>query len=170
MCLTNTRIQLSNTLMSSYPAEPHVVSTPLPAEASVIPSALRALFRRWWIPFAASSLFVVSGHLLIKSGLSAVAQDMPSLSLWTRVFHCVMQGEVAAGLLIYFLGSLCWMMAVAQQEISFLYPLSSVNYVVVVFASSMFFGEAVSRRRLSGVMLIVLGMVLMNRKPRGPAQ
>jgi drug/metabolite transporter (DMT)-like permease len=156
--------------MSSYPAETNVVATPVRVEGSVTPNAVRALFRRWWIPFAASSLFVVSGHLLIKSGLSAVAQGIPSLSLWTRVFQCVTHGEVAGGLLIYFLGSLCWMMAVAQQEISFLYPLSSVNYVLVVFASSMFFGETVSLRRLSGVMLIVLGMVLMNRKTRGPAQ
>lgn len=156
--------------MSSYPAETNVVATPVRVEAFVTPNAIRALFRRWWIPFAASSLFVVSGHLLIKSGLIAVAQGVPLLSPWMRMFHCVMQGEVAAGLLIYFLGSLCWMMAVAQQEISFLYPLSSVNYVLVVFASSMFFGETVSLRRLSGVILIVLGMVLMNRKVGGPAR
>jgi drug/metabolite transporter (DMT)-like permease len=75
-----------------------------------------------------------------------------------------MQTEVAAGLAVYFLGSVCWMLAVAQQEISFLYPLSSMNYVLVVIASSMFFGESVSLRRMSGVALIVLGMVLMNRK------
>ena len=65
------------------------------------------------------------------------------------------------------LGSLCWMIAVAQQEISFLYPLSSINYVLVVFASSMFFHESPSLRRLSGVALIVVGMVLINRKGRG---
>jgi len=147
-----------------------VVATPVRVETSITPNAVSALFRRWWIPFAASSLFVVSGHLLIKSGLSAAAQGVPSLSIWMRVFHCVVQVEVATGLLIYVVGSLCWMMAVAQQEISFLYPLSSVNYVLVVFASSMFFGETVSGRRLSGVMLIVLGMVLMNRKAQGPAQ
>jgi drug/metabolite transporter (DMT)-like permease len=113
---------------------------------------------------------VVSGHLLIKMGLSHLAAFPSPLPVWMRVFHCVTQPEVAAGLLVYSLGSLCWMIAVAQQEISFLYPLSSVNYVLVVLASSTFFGEAVSLRRMAGVALIVLGMVLMNRDPRGLAE
>jgi drug/metabolite transporter (DMT)-like permease len=154
--------------MSTFPAESEVVLIPLRVEPSAEPpdTGRRTLFHRWWIPFAASSLFVVAGHLLIKSGLSAVAGGAPTLSLWARVVHCAIQGEVAGGLLIYFLGSLCWMMAVAQQEISFLYPLSSVNYVLVVFASAVFFGETVTARRVSGVALIVLGMVLMNRKAR----
>ena len=113
---------------------------------------------------------MVSGHLLIKSGLSAGVVSGLSVPVWTRVLHCILQPEVAGGLIVYLLGSLCWMVAVAQQEISFLYPLSSINYVLVVFASSAFFHESLSLRRLSGVALIVLGMVLMNRKMRGSEQ
>jgi len=78
-----------------------------------------------------------------------------------------LQPQVTGGLLVYMLGSFCWMAAVAQQEISFLYPLSSVNYVLVVFSSSAFLHESLSGRRLAGVALIVLGMILMNRKKRG---
>jgi drug/metabolite transporter (DMT)-like permease len=151
--------------MRSYPVESEVVAGPLPTPViQQSGSVIHSLLRRWWIPFSASSLFVVSGHLLIKSGLSAGTSGSLGAPLWTRIFHCVMQTEVAAGLAVYFLGSVCWMLAVAQQEISFLYPLSSMNYVLVVIASSMFFGESVSLRRMSGVALIVLGMVLMNRK------
>ncbi len=159
--------------MSSYPAESEIIATPLPVEPSAVRDrrGIRALLRHWWIPFAASSLFVVSGHLLIKMGLSHASSTLPlSTPGWLRIFHCVIQPEVAGGLLVYFLGSLCWMMAVAQQEISFLYPLSSINYVLVVFASSTFFGETVSLPRMAGVALIVLGMVLMNRDARGVAQ
>jgi len=129
-----------------------------------------AMLRHWWVPFSASSVFVVSGHLLIKSGLSAAALGGVSGPAWVRVFNSVLQPQVAGGLIVYLLGSLCWMAAVAQQEISFLYPLSSINYVLVVFASSAFFHESPSVRRLSGVALIVLGMVLMNRKSRGSQQ
>lgn len=155
--------------MSSYPVESEVVAGPLPIETRVVQrggGVVHSLLRRWWIPFGASCLFVVSGHLLIKAGLSAGTAGYVAAPLWTRIFHCVMQGEVAAGLAVYFLGSLCWMLAVAQQEISFLYPLSSMNYVLVEIASSIFFGESVSLRRMSGVVLIVLGMVLMNRRSR----
>ena len=56
------------------------------------------------------------------------------------------------------------MIAVAQREISFLYPLSSINYVLVVIISYVMFSEAISLQRASGVAVIVLGMVLMNRR------
>jgi drug/metabolite transporter (DMT)-like permease len=154
--------------MGSYPAEPEIIAATQPARTSVFPvwTHIHALLRHWWIPFGASSLFVVSGHLLIKMGLSHLAAIASPLPLWLRIFLCLTQSEVAAGLFVYFLGSLCWMMAVAQQEISFLYPLSSINYVLVVLASSTFFGETISLRRMAGVAFIVLGMVLMNRDPR----
>ena len=160
--------------MSSYPAESEAVADRFPVATGLAPQntgVIHNVLRTWWIPFGASSFFVVSGHLLIKSGLSAGGVSSTfGASVWTRIFHCVMQGEVAAGLAVYFLGSLCWMLAVAQQEISFLYPLSSMNYVLVVLASSMFFGESISLRRMSGVALIVLGMVLMNRRSRSEVQ
>jgi drug/metabolite transporter (DMT)-like permease len=56
------------------------------------------------------------------------------------------------------------MTAVAQKEISFLYPLTSVNYVIVAGTSVVFFHEVISTRRAFGVLVIVLGMLLMNRK------
>lgn len=129
-----------------------------------------ALLQRWWVPFSASSLFVVSGHLLIKSGLSTGATTGIASPLWMRILHLVLRTQVAAGLTVYLLGSLCWIAAVAKQEISFLYPLSSINYVLVVFASFAFFHESLSLNRSFGVALIVLGMVLMNRKSRGARQ
>jgi len=47
------------------------------------------------------------------------------------------------------------MAAVAQKEISFLYPLTSVNYVFVVAISAIYFHEFISTRRGIGVALIV---------------
>jgi uncharacterized membrane protein len=59
------------------------------------------------------------------------------------------------------------MIAVSQKEISFLYPLSSVNYVLVVVASAVLFAEVISTKRALGVALIVMGMLLLNRKSGG---
>jgi multidrug transporter EmrE-like cation transporter len=150
-------------------ADPTPLLAP-PLEAAVgngrTAGGVRGLIGRWWVAFAASSVFVVSGHLLIKAGLNAASANVLDASALARVLHAVLQVEVVAGLLIYVLGSGCWMIAVAQQEISFLYPLSSVNYVLVVVASSVLFHEGVSARRASGVILIVLGMILMNQQSR----
>jgi len=129
-------------------------------------SASAKLIRQWPVAFAASTIFVVCGHSLIKAGLNAAAAGASGTGLAGRIAHVLFQPLVIEGLLIYFLGTICWMMAVAQKEISFLYPLTSVNYVMVVGTSVVFFHEVISARRALGVVVIVLGMVLMNRKSR----
>lgn len=136
------------------------------AEPSHI-SFVRKLISAWWITFAMSSVCVVSGHLLIKAGLNAAATSHVLGSTPAgRILHIVFQPEVLVGLMIYMFGTACWMAAVSQKEISFLYPLSSVNYVLVVVASALLFTETVSLRRGSGVLLIVIGMILLNRQTR----
>lgn len=128
---------------------------------------LRAILTRWWVAFSLSSVCVVGGHLMIKAGLNALTSaGNASSGLLERVTHAVMQPEVVGGLLIYCFGTVCWMIAVSQKDISFLYPLSSVNYVLVVVASSVLFAEVISTKRALGVALIVFGMVLLNRRSR----
>lgn len=123
--------------------------------------------RHWWVAFAASTVFAVGGHLLIKAGLNTVAVTSIHAGLVTRIMHQLLQPQVAGGLLIYLMGTICWMAAVSRKEISFLYPLTSVNYVFVVATSAAVFHEAISLRRAGGVLFIVLGVVLMNRRSTG---
>lgn len=121
---------------------------------------------QWPVAFSASSIFVVCGHSLIKAGLNAAAaHSAASMGLAARIGAVLSQPLVIGGLLIYFLGTICWMTAVAQKEISFLYPLTSVNYIMVAGTSILFFHEVISLRRAIGVFVIVLGMFLMNRHP-----
>jgi drug/metabolite transporter (DMT)-like permease len=130
-------------------------------------AALDVLLRlasRWWMAFAASAVFVVSGHLLIKAGLNSLVPASAGDPLATRVLHIILQPGVIGGLFIYAVGTVCWMRTVSQKEISFVYPLSSVNYVLVVMASTAFFQEVISARRAAGVVTIVLGMILMTRQ------
>lgn len=121
------------------------------------------IISRWWLAFAASAVFVVSGHLVIKAGLNSVV-SVAGEPLALRLLHVILQPGVFGGLLIYVLGTVCWMRTVSQKEISFVYPLSSVNYVLVVMASTLFFHEVISARRAAGVVMIVLGMILMTRQ------
>src|SRR6266567_4738248 len=123
------------------------------------------LIRQWWVAFSASTIFVVCGHLMIKAGLNSASLHTGGTSFVGGVLRLLLQHEVIAGLSIYLLGTVCWMTAVAQKEISFLYPLTSINYVMVVATSFLFFHEFVPMRRIMGVAVIVLGMILMNRKP-----
>jgi len=136
-------------------------------DAAVMPavSGMRAILGHWWVAFWLSSVCVVSGHLMIKAGLNALTvSGFANPTLVGRIAHTLTQPEVVIGLLIYGFGTVCWMIAVSQKDISFLFPLSSVNYVLVVAASALLFGEVISTKRALGVALIVVGMVVLNRK------
>ncbi len=134
-----------------------------PAEAT---SRTPVWWRQWWVTFVATTAMVVCGHLLIKAGLNAAATPIVARSFVPRLLIYMSQPRVLEGLLIYALGSLCWMATVAQKDVSFLYPLTSVNYVLIVGASAVFFQEAITLKRGAGVGLIVAGVVLMSRRER----
>lgn len=121
---------------------------------------------RWSVAFLGATVLVVSGHLLIKGALNATALAAPGTSLWKRLGGILFQPLTLEGLFIYALGSLCWMVAVAQKDVSYLYPLTSLNYVLVALASVVLFQESLSIRRGAGIVLITLGVLLMNRGSR----
>jgi uncharacterized membrane protein len=123
----------------------------------------RTMVLRWWVPFAASTLLVVFSHLLMKAGLIALLGHAPAASLQGRMLAYLSQPWLVEGLALYALASLFWMLAIAQKDVSFLYPLTSVNYVLVVTGSLFIFHEVVSLRRWMGVAFIVLGVVLLNQ-------
>ena len=151
-------------IIESTDSTVYAQSADLAGTASVLPRILS----QWWVAFAASSVFVVSGHSLIKAGLNSLAPLPASAEFVARVLHVVLHPMVVAGLLIYLMGTVCWMRAVSQKEISFLYPLSSVNFVLIAAASMVFLQEDISARRMVGVLFVVFGMILMNtRSDRG---
>lgn len=132
------------------------------AGGTEILSRLRPVVSTWWIAFSASAMFAVTGHLLIKAGINNAAAALLISNPVARVIHLLCEPEVATGLLIYLAGAVCWMIAVAQKDISFLYPLSSINYVLILIASALVLHEGLSVRRAAGVAVIVSGMLLLN--------
>ena len=135
-----------------------------PSAEREIARTLPQMLSKWWVAFAASALFVVSGHLLIKAGLNSLAPLPADIGFAARMLHPVVDLQVVMGLGIYLMGTVCWMRAVSQKEISFLYPLSSINFVLIAAASMVLLQEVVSIRRTGGIALVVFGMFLMNTK------
>ncbi len=106
-------------------------------------------------------LFAATGHLLIKSGLSAAGSPGTHAAIWQRLLGYVFQPEVVIGLAIYAVGTAMWVFAVSKREISYLFPLSAMNYVVVALGGKLLFGEAISGARWLGILVVVAGVVLM---------
>ena len=59
-----------------------------------------------------------------------------------------------------------WVFAVSKKEISYLFPLSALNYVAVAVGGMLLFGELISAGRWLGIAVVVVGVVLMQRSGR----
>jgi len=128
------------------------------AGSAALPLAARPAME--WM--ALGSIMLAScGHLLIKLGLVTAAQATAHSGIFNRILHYLLQPAVAAGLAIYGIGTLLWISAVSRRNISFLYPLTALNYVLVSMGGKMFFGEKISAGRWAGIAVVVAGVALL---------
>jgi uncharacterized membrane protein len=121
---------------------------------------------RWEIAFISAALLVVCGHLLIKAGLNITASMAVGASVSVRLMQIVQQPLVLLGLGIYGMGTMFWMVAVAQSDLSLIYPLTSLNYILIAVLSAFLFQESISIRRGTGIGIIALGVILLARSQR----
>ncbi len=117
-----------------------------------------------------SVIFASGGHILIKAGLNRASQVGAGTSLWERLGHYFLEPFVILGLGIYLLGTLLWVLAASKKSISYLYPITALNYVLVSLGGTLFFGEAIPRGHWLGILTVVCGVILLQRSASWESQ
>jgi len=118
-----------------------------------------------WAAFGAIAL-AACGHLLIKQGLSSAAHFSAAATLADKVSLYLFHSALPIGLAVYGTGTLLWIRAVASKNISFLYPLTALNYVIVSIGGKVFFSERISLGRWTGIAIVVLGVAMLHRSAK----
>ena len=110
------------------------------------------------------SLCVMMGvvaQLAMKKGMNIVGtvglKDIFSLKALPIVF----QKYVFIGIVLYVLASLVWLVILSQAELSYVYPLISVGYIITAVLSWFFFDEKLTLFRFLGILLICGGVYLI---------
>ena len=116
-----------------------------------------------FMAFEVASL--VCGELLMKYGMMymggfAVEEVVRRPASLIRL---ALNPFVVAGFALYGLASILWFDILSRAELSYVYPMLSISYVLVVLASRVVFGEQLSLTRLSGVGLICVGVYVLSR-------
>jgi multidrug transporter EmrE-like cation transporter len=99
-----------------------------------------------------SILFSISGQLLMKYTMSHAEEG---LFTWEFIQKLVLAVSV------YCLGVVNWILALRSVKLSVAYPLTSLNYVGILFGSYYFFNEVITVTRIGGVITIFLGVLLV---------
>lgn len=109
-----------------------------------------------------STIFGVIGQMTLKKGMTALgplaltAKGAPGLA-W-QIFTTP---AVILGLAIYVASSFFWLLALSRVQLTYAYPFASLSYVLIVIASWALLGEHPSPLRLTGMAVIMLGVLLI---------
>lgn len=97
-----------------------------------------------------------------KFGLKrvVVADDASAIMKVIGVFS---SPYVFLGLSLYGMGTVLWLLALKKTELSQLYPFVSMSFIIVFLLGVFVLDEAFSSQRLTGTILIVLGLIFIAR-------
>jgi len=70
---------------------------------------------------------------------------------------------VLGGLLCYAISVAVWLMVLSRVEVSYAYPLLSVGYIVNAVAGYYLFQENLSLTRITGIVIICLGVYFVTK-------
>ncbi len=118
----------------------------------------REIKAEWFV--LASVLFATTGQLCIKLGLGHLSTG------WTKPVSPAATPitlGIVGGLLIYGLGTLLWVLAVSKRNISYLYPLASLNYIFVALGGHLLLHEPIRPGRWLGILVMTTGIVVLTQ-------
>lgn len=111
---------------------------------------------------ATSIILAITGQLLMKKGMMVFGTFQIS-ELLTKIVPMFLNPYVFFGFFCFGLSSIFWLVVLSRLEISLVYPMVSVAYVVVAIFSWYVFKENLSVIRWAGILVILLGVFLISR-------
>jgi len=105
-------------------------------------------------------------HIFFKRGVNTLETgNIRGVRAYLRFVGSVLRHpSIWCGLLIVTCGMGVWLLVLAHAELSLAFPLDSIQYIIILFASSLFLGEHINRDRIFGTLFIILGIVLVALK------
>jgi multidrug transporter EmrE-like cation transporter len=102
-------------------------------------------------------VFGALAQVFFKIGMSRI----PGKTFTELIVVAIRDQYVLGGILLYSVSFILWLLAIKYLELSFMYPMLSLAYVIVVFLSATFLKEEVHLSRWVGVVLIIIGAILV---------
>jgi drug/metabolite transporter (DMT)-like permease len=111
--------------------------------------------------FAATIALDVIGQMFFKLGLNALdaCEERSGALFWRGVAASPL---IWFGALSYVLELGLWVAVLSRMPLGIVFPLASLGYCGVLFASRYILGEPMSWRRWSGVAMITAGVALVS--------
>jgi drug/metabolite transporter (DMT)-like permease len=96
----------------------------------------------------------VTGQIIMKKGTADMANGLKGI---------VLNPQIMGGGFFYVLAFVFWLNVLKNVPLSIAFPFNSLSYVLILFASRLFLGEALTVPKIIGVAFILVGVVFISR-------
>lgn len=104
------------------------------------------------------------GQVSMKKGLMSLGGIKLTEILSRKLFDVVFQKYVLIGIILYSFSTLLWFVILSRAELSFVYPLIALGYVLTALLARLIFNELITPVRWFGILLILGGAALIMAK------
>jgi drug/metabolite transporter (DMT)-like permease len=115
-----------------------------------------------YLPLMMGILLNAAAQLLLKSGMDKIGAFAFS---WNNVIPIAWQVAInpyiITGLCCYVMSVVVWLLALSRLEVSIAYPLLSLGYIVNAIAAYYLLHENLSMTRITGIVVILIGVYLV---------
>ena len=110
-----------------------------------------------------SEIWNVTGQILFKKGTNAIdAGRMRGVAGHIGyIKNALSANYIWLGFSFQVLCVATWLVALAQADLSFVFPAGSIQYIFILFAAHIFLGEKIDRMKVAGTLLVMGGIVLI---------
>jgi len=107
------------------------------------------------------------GISIILNALSLILLKLYALSAETThgkttILRKLFDFRLVISVIAYGLAAISWLIALLGVDLMVAYPTLSLTYVIIGLIAPRLFSEEISRKRWSGILLIVAGVIIMN--------
>lgn len=103
--------------------------------------------------------FAALGQIFWKLGMKNIGLiDRYDLGTIIEIFKNI---QVDIGIIFYASSTVFWLIALSKKDLSYVYPFIAGTYIIVLILSNIIIGEKFGFYRLSGAIVVLLGLLLI---------
>ena len=108
------------------------------------------------------SILLVVSQILTKLAFGSASTQGDNLNSYlNQVLLVLTKAHFWIALLSLSISGLIWVYVLRHVELSWVYPMTSMSYVIMIFASSAMLGERITTSKILGTLVIALGIFIL---------
>ncbi len=110
-----------------------------------------------------SEIWNTAGQIFFKKGTNALeVPHLKNFQAYLEFMRNILKiPAIWLGLSSMAVGLVIWLIALSQGDLSFVFPIGSLQYILILLAARIFLGEKIDRMKLLGTLLVTAGIILI---------